>query len=39
MIVARVTITAGSAGMKIKIQLNSKIVRAGIEFGIKFNLR
>ncbi len=39
MIAVKVTITAGSAGIKIKLQLNSKIVRAGIEFGIKFNLR
>ena len=39
MIAVKVTITAGGAGIKIKAQLNSKIVRAGIEFGIKFNLR
>lgn len=39
MIVVKVMATAGSAGVRMKVQLNSKIVRAGIEFGIKFNLR
>ena len=37
MIAVKVTIEAGGRGIKVKVQMISKIMRVGMEFYIKFN--